>query len=101
PPAQRLERAIAQGEKLHPRYRADVQRGVAVCWGKVPYSNGAWCDWSEEPKRNPYPGRSKRKGPSFLPGRNLGTLRGWQEGAVLSAYKAIEAIAQRAASRKA
>ena len=100
-PAQRIERAIAQGEKLHPRYRADVQRGVAVCWGKVPYSNGAWCDWSEETKRDAYRVLLKPDGPLFLAGEHLSNLRGWQEGSILSAYKAIQAIAERAASRKA
>ena len=101
PPAQRIERAIAQGEKLHPSYRADVHHGVAVCWGKVPYSNGAWCDWSAETKRDAYPVLLKPDGPLFLAGEHLSNLRGWQEGSILSAYKAIEAIAERAASRKA
>ena len=101
PPAQRLERAVAQGEKLHPSYRADMHRGVAVCWGKVPYSNGAWCEWSEDAKRDAYPVLVKPDGPLFLAGEHLSNLPGWQEGAILSAYKAMEAIAERAANRKA
>jgi monoamine oxidase len=99
-PAQRIERTIAQAEKLHPSSRADVHRGLAVCWSKVPYSMGGWCEWSEDAKRNAYPVLLKPDGPLFLAGEHLSNLAGWQEGAILSAYKAMTAIAERAASRK-
>jgi monoamine oxidase len=39
-------------------------------------------------------------GPLFLAGEHLSNVPGWQEGSILSAYKAIEAMAQRAAARK-
>ena len=73
PPAERLRRAIEQGTKLHPNYAAEVSHGVSVAWGNVPFSNGAWCEWSEENKRNAYPVLLEPDGPFFLAGDYLGT----------------------------
>ena len=100
PPAKRVELALAQGEKLHPRYRADLGQGVAVSWAKIPFNRGAWCEWSAENRKNAYPALIEPDGPFLLAGEHASNLPGWQEGAMLSAYKAIEAIAARTASRK-
>jgi monoamine oxidase len=100
PPAERLERALAQGEKLHPTYRADTRVGVAVAWSKIPFSQGAWCDWSAEARRSAYPILLEPDGPLFLAGEHLSNLPGWQEGAVLSAQAAVVQIAERAAARR-
>ena len=99
-PAERVRLAIAQGEKLHPRYGAEVSRGVAVSWAKVPFSAGAWCEWSAEAKRDAYPVLLEPDGPLFLAGEHLSNLPGWQEGSILSAYDAVKAITQRVAARK-
>src|SRR6266508_1329426 len=100
PPAARIRRALAQGEKLHPSYRSDLGKGVAVSWAKVPFNRAAWCDWSKEEKDNAYPVLLEADGPFLFAGEHLSNLPGWQEGAMLSAYKAIEAIAARVASRR-
>jgi monoamine oxidase len=100
-PAKRIGLALAQGEKLHPRYRSDLGNGIAVCWSKVPFSRGAWCEWGEDEKRNAYPVLLQADGPFLFAGEHLSNLPGWQEGAMLSAYKAIEAISARVAGRKA
>jgi monoamine oxidase len=99
-PAERVRIATAQGQKLHANYAAEVSRGVALSWAKVPFSRGGWCEWSEEGKRNAYPVLLEPDGPLLLAGEHLSNVPGWQEGSILSAYKAIEAIAQRAAARK-
>jgi len=99
-PAERLRRAIEQGAKLHPKYPAEVSHGVALAWSKVPFSYGAWCEWGEENKRNAYPLLLEPDGPYFLAGEHLSNVPGWQEGSILSAHKAVAAIAQRAAARK-
>jgi monoamine oxidase len=100
PPAERIRLAVAQGAKLHPNYGADVSRGIALSWSKVPHSYGGWCEWGEENKRNAYPVLLEPDGPLFLAGEHLSNVPGWQEGSILSAHKAVEAIAQRAAARK-
>jgi monoamine oxidase len=99
-PAQRVELALAQGEKLHPKYRSDLGKGVAVSWPKVPFSRGAWCEWSAENRKNSYPVLIEPDGPFLFAGEHASNLPGWQEGAMLSAYKAIEAIAAQATARK-
>ncbi len=100
-PAERIALALAQGEKLHPTYRSDVGKGVAVAWTKVPFNRGGWCEWSEDGKRNAYPVLLEPDGPFLFAGEHVSNLPGWQEGAMLSAYKAIEAISTRVASRRA
>ena len=97
-PVERLELALRQGEKLHPTYRADTCNGVSVCWGKIPFSEGAWCEWTPDVKRSAYPVLMEPDGPLFLAGEHLSNLPGWQEGAVLSAHAAVKLIAKRAAS---
>jgi monoamine oxidase len=100
PLAERLRRAIEQGAKLHPHYAAEVSHGVSVAWTKVPFSYGAWCEWTEGDRRNAYPVLLKPDGPYFLAGEHLSTVPAWQEGAILSAHQAVTAIAQRTAARK-
>jgi monoamine oxidase len=100
PPAERLELALRQGEKLHPTYRADTRNGVSVCWGKIPFSEGAWCEWTPEARRSAYPVLLEPDGPLFLAGEHLSNLPGWQEGAVLSAHAAVKLIAERASAAR-
>jgi monoamine oxidase len=101
PPAERLRAAIAQGAKLHPQYPAEISHGASVAWSKVPFSYGAWCEWSEENKRNAYPVLLEPDGPYFLAGEHLSNVPAWQEGAILSAHKAVTAIAAQAKARRA
>lgn len=95
-PAERIRLALAQGEKLHPSYGADLTRGIALSWVKVPFSRGAWCEWNEEGKKSAYPVLLAPDGPYLFAGEHTSNLPGWQEGAILSAFKAIEMIAARA-----
>ena len=99
-PQQRLEAAIVSGESIHPGYRNEVSRGVAVCWGNVPYSGGAWADWSAEARTTAYPILNAPDGPIHFAGEHMSYLTGWQEGAVLSAHNAVRAIAERVQARK-
>jgi monoamine oxidase len=99
-PEQRLEAAIVSGESIHPGYRNEVSRGIAVCWGNVPYSGGAWADWSAEARTTAYPILTAGDGPIHFAGEHMSYLTGWQEGAVLSAHNAVRAIAERVQARK-
>jgi monoamine oxidase len=99
-PQQRLEAAIVSGEKIHPGYRNEVSQGIAVCWGNVPFSGGAWADWSTEARTTAYPTLNAADGPIHFAGEHVSYLTGWQEGAVLSAHNAVRAIAERVQARK-
>jgi monoamine oxidase len=99
-PQQRLEAALISGAKLHAQYRQEVSRGIAVCWGNVPYSSGAWADWSTEARETAYAVLNEPDGPIHFAGEHMSYLTGWQEGAVLSAHHAVRAIAERVKARK-
>jgi len=99
-PEERLEAAIRSGEKIHPQYRSEVSRGIAVCWGNVPHSNGAWADWPEGARESAFPLLMEPDGRIHFAGEHISYLTGWQEGAVLSAHHAVGAIAERVRARK-
>ena len=94
-PADRLEAAVASGEKLHPNYRREVSRGVSVCWQKIPFNGGAWAEWSPDARQGSYSTLNRPDERVYFAGEHLSYLTGWQEGAVLSAHRAVRAIGER------
>jgi monoamine oxidase len=99
-PAERLEAAIVSGERLHKQYRNEVARGISVCWGNIPFSQGAWAEWNRAERATLYATLTRPDGPFHLAGEHLSYLTGWQEGAVLSAHEAVTAIAERVRAKK-
>ncbi len=93
--ARRLENALADGEKLHPEYRQWLTKGVAVAWPNVPYSGGAWAEWSKDARAAHYPVLLKGDGPFLFAGEHMSHVTGWQEGAVLSAHFALGDVGER------
>ncbi len=93
-PAERLRSVIADGERLHAGYAADVGRGVAVSWAKIPFSSGAWCEWSAADRRQHVPALQEVDGPFFFAGEHVSDLPGWQEGAVLSAQSVVTQLSR-------
>ena len=91
---ERLNRAIASGEKLHPGYGKMVQAGISVAWKRVAHNEGAWAEWTPEQRKSIYPVLMEADGPIFLAGEHVSTLQSWQEGAILSAHHTIEQIAK-------
>lgn len=94
---QRLDKAIAEGSRVHPTYADEVGRatGMSIAWSKMPYSLGGWAEWSEEARATAYPLLIEPDGPIYLAGEHLSHITGWQEGAVVSAHHVVEAIATR------
>lgn len=87
-PSQRLTQAINEGDLIHPQYRSNVTHGITVSWPKVPYQLGGWGRSS--------PGVLRQSDANvFFAGEHLSVLQGWQEGAILSAYHAINSIVDR------
>lgn len=95
PPAQRIEAALADGERLHADYRKHLVRGVTVAWKNIPFSAGAWAIWSPEARAQHYPTLLKGDGPFLFAGEHLSYLTGWQEGALRSAHYALGQISER------
>ena len=87
-PQQRIDTTVQQASNVHPQFAAETDHGIGVAWKKVPFQLGGW-------------GTSN---PSvlltaddnlFFAGEHLSILQGWQEGAILSAYSAIDGIVGR------
>jgi monoamine oxidase len=100
PPPERLAAAIADAEALHPGYAQEVKNGVAVSWAKIPFTGGAWAEWSDEARASAYPLLLKPDGPVYFAGEHMSHITGWQEGAVRSAHYAVGEIATRVRVKK-
>jgi monoamine oxidase len=95
PQAQRLDRALADGERLHPGQRRHLTKGVSVAWKNIPYSRSGWAEWSSEARAEHYPVLLRGDGPFLFAGEHMSYITGWQEGAVRSAHFALREIASR------
>jgi monoamine oxidase len=100
-PPDRLVKAMGEAKKLHPDFDKHVplDLGVSIAWKQVPYQLGGWAeDWScrtPDGKGNPIPNVLLKPDDRFwICGDQLSYLSGWQEGAVLSAHHALDAITQ-------
>jgi len=82
---QRINSAMAQGSNLHPEMNGAASRGISVAWSKVPFQLGAWGT------SNPVTLLTPDDNIVFA-GEHLSILQGWQEGAILSAYHAIDQV---------
>ena len=88
PAPERLRAAMEEGEPLHPGYAGEMECGISRAWLNVPFQNGGW------PRSNPDAAAVLRRGdgPFHFAGDQVTALPGWQEGALLAAHAAAEAI---------
>jgi monoamine oxidase len=78
-------------ETLHPGHGKELRNPIYVNWGMIPYNLGSWISGF---------GRSKVSverllepdGRIYFAGDHTSHLVGWQEGAALSAYRAVNHI---------
>jgi len=87
-PQQRIDAAISQGSNLHPEMTGEAARGISVSWPKIPFQQGAWGI------STPVALLTADEN-IFFAGEHLSILQGWQEGAILSAYHAIDLVVAR------
>jgi monoamine oxidase len=69
-----------------------VRSGVSLAWPKIPYNSEAWAEWRPEQYDTVYKLRQEPDVPIVFTGEYLGYLSSWQEGAGISAHRAIESI---------
>ncbi|MDH3439620.1 MAG: FAD-dependent oxidoreductase [Gammaproteobacteria bacterium] len=86
-PQQRINSALSQGNAVHPGMNGEASRGISVAWPKIPYQLGAWGVSSPLTLLTP-------DDKIVFAGEHLSILQGWQEGAILSAYHAIDLVVQ-------
>jgi len=98
--AAKLEASRQAIEHLHPGHSKELAKPVCVCWGRIPYNRGSWIH-IEEP--NMYPGYERAiqsDDPIFLAGDHVSHIVGWQEGAALSAHRAVSLLTQSQSARQ-
>jgi monoamine oxidase len=92
--AGKLDASRRAVEVLHPGHSKELAKPVCVCWGRIPYNLGAWIHLGGPGTFPGYDRVLQPDGPIFFAGDHLSYLIGWQEGAALSAHRAVSLIAQ-------
>jgi monoamine oxidase len=112
-------------ERLHPGHGKELEKPMYVSWGKIPYNEGSWIR-SYGPGQQRSPGvrltpqtgqaqsataaRTKTNpgyetliepdGPIVFAGDHVSHIVAWQEGAALSALRAVQQVADRVKAAK-
>ncbi len=84
-----LSRAAIEG--LHPGRSRELEKPMAITWSKVPYTLGIGARYQTDHDPD-YAVLSEPDGPFFFAGEHLSHVGAWQEGAMLSARRAINMI---------
>jgi monoamine oxidase len=107
PIAEQIAMARGMIERVHPGHGADCVNALAVNWLKIPYSLGPWPNWNpgqtglqEGHTDTPaYRLLNQPDGRVFFASAALSQTPGWQEGAIMSAHAAVNALAKQVAER--
>jgi len=98
----KLAASRAAVEKLHPGRGRELTNPLYVAWGKIPFSLGSWLRTAPDPARNqpeyyagPYAEFLSPDDRIYFAGDHCSHLNTWQEGAALSAQRAIQMIVAR------
>ncbi len=94
-PAERLERALQQGEQIHPNYRQYLTAGVSVPWHRMNHMLGCDSRWTPEVRAEFFDVLQRPVGRHYLMGDQISYHPAWQEGAISSAHYAINEIDRR------
>jgi len=89
---ERLQIARDQGDKLHVGYAQAVEHGVAIGWDHMEFERMGWADEDDKGFQRPAEILSRPHGRLQIAGDQVTFWSGWQEGAVISAWDAINAI---------
>ncbi|WP_216853186.1 FAD-dependent oxidoreductase [Phytoactinopolyspora halotolerans] len=96
--AEREERAVAQGVKIHgPAYRDELETSFSVAWPKVPEALGGWVSWPGG-RGDAYDHLLKPDGNVYFAGDHLSHYIAWQAGAIESARMTVMNLHERLAA---
>lgn len=112
-------------ERLHPGHGKELEKPVYVSWGKIPYNEGSWIrsygpgqQRSPGVRLTPQTGQAKSAtaartrtnpgyetliepdGPIIFAGDHVSHIVAWQEGAALSALRAVQQVTDRVKAAK-
>ena len=94
-PAERIDAALTQAEKIHPDIRQYIETGVSVPWHRMNHMLGCSARWSEENEKAHYRTLQEAEGRHYMVGDQISHHSGWQEGAMRSAHLALADIDRR------
>ena len=100
PLAEQFALSRAAIDALHPGHGKDLVKPMAIAWSKVAYSLGIAARWRPEQDAD-YALLNEPDGPFHFCGEHLSHVGAWQEGAILSARRAINLIDAHRRSRHA
>ncbi|WP_308368333.1 MULTISPECIES: FAD-dependent oxidoreductase [unclassified Microbulbifer] len=99
---QRIEALLQQGEKVHPDYRQQVEKGITIAWHRINHMLGCAARWTESYRAlnsteeammatlvQPANGRH------YFIGDQVSTHVAWQESAIQSTHRALADFAHR------
>jgi monoamine oxidase len=91
---QKFAASRASMEKLHPGHGKELQNPVYCGWKHVKWNEGSWIlDYGGGPAG--YDVVIEGDGPIYLAGDTISNVVGWQEGAALSARRAVGMISEK------
>jgi monoamine oxidase len=93
-----LSRAAIEG--LHPGRGRELEKPMAIAWSKVPYTLGIAARYRTDHDPD-YAVLSEPDGPFYFAGEHLSHVGAWQEGAMLSARRAINMLDKHRRARHA
>jgi monoamine oxidase len=97
----KLQASRAAIEGLHPGHSRELTNPVYVSWGHVAYNLGSWVSGFGRKSVDSYEYLIRPDGPIYLAGDHTSHMVGWQEGAALSAHRAVTLIDQAVQSQNA
>jgi len=103
---EKLARSRASIERLHPGHGKELEKPLYVGWSKVPYNLGSWRAHAEGPESGAAPDPAyemllQPDGRIYFIGDHTSHIVAWQEGAALSAHRAIRMLNERVGARQA
>jgi monoamine oxidase len=103
---ERLETAIRQGEKVHPDYRQQVEKGITIAWHRMNHMLGCAARWSRQrggmsahEERLYHTLQAPAGGRHYMIGDQVSVHSAWQESAILSAHWALKDMVERSAGQ--
>ncbi len=96
-------------ERLHPGYGKELANPVYVPWAHVPFNEGSWIAsygsgqsaYIDDAVDPGYELLLQPDGPIYFVGEHVSHVRAWQEGAALSALRAVQMIGARERAKRA
>jgi monoamine oxidase len=101
-------------ERLHPGHGKELEKPIYVGWGKIPYNEGSWVNSYGPGEDRPRPRMNlsgtatsrgyetliEPDGPIYFVGCHVSHIVAWQEGAALSARRAVGMLSERVKAAK-